>query len=82
MTFMILTEAKDIAERGFFNPEWTEDMITDASEAAYNQLLKQGNANGKYVVEVLGEEITVAIENGIFKTAWGHHKFTLDDFGY
>ncbi len=74
--------AQDIAERGFFNPEWTEDMITDASEAAYNQLLKQGNANGKYVVEVLGEEITVAIENGIFKTAWGHHKFTLDDFGY
>ncbi len=74
--------AQDIAERGFFNPKWTEDMITEVSETAYNQLLKQGNTNGRYVVEALGEEITVAIEDGVFKTAWGHHKFTLDDFGY
>lgn len=74
--------AQDIAERGFCNTEWTEDMITEATETAYNQLLKQENTNSRYVIEALGEEITVAIEDGVFKTAWGHHKFTLDDFGY
>lgn len=50
-------------------------------EKAYNELLQKGMDNGKYVTEILGENVTIVIENGTFRTAWGHHNYSLADFG-
>ncbi|MCT4687613.1 MAG: hypothetical protein N4A55_09930 [Vallitalea sp.] len=74
--------AENIADRSFFNPEWSEDVVTGVAQTAYNQLMHQGKTNGKYIVKALGEKITVVIEDGVFKTAYGHFKYILDDFGF
>ncbi len=72
----------DIAERNFFNPDWSEDMIADAVERGYNKLLKEGIRNDRNEIDVDGEWLLIVMEDGKFITAWGTHKFELSDFGF
>lgn len=72
----------EISTRGFFNKNWSEQDIMNGVENAYNELLQNGMNNGNYVVKIKGEDVTIVIDNGIFRTAWGHHHFSLEDFGF
>jgi hypothetical protein len=74
--------ANDIAERSFFNKNWSNTKITEATENAYNQLLQKGITNGRHTVKVSGEKITVQMNDGVFQSAWGSHKYKLSDFGF
>ncbi len=74
--------ARDLAERSFFNKNWSNSKITEATQMAYNQVLQRGATHGRHTVTVFGEKITVQLNNGTFQTAWGQHKFKLSDFGF
>ena len=69
-----------LANTSFYNPEWTNEQVRAAATYAYNQALANGVLNGEYSVQYLGEEIAVALQNGLFKTAYGPHYFTLEEF--
>ena len=73
---------KNIAGRSFFNKKWSESKIIKSIEKGANKLLKKGKLNGEFTVCVNGEKITIYMENGNVKSAWGHHKYNLKDFGY
>ena len=64
----------------FFNKDWTMNDISKYTQQAYDSLIKQGLTNGTYSVNINGEIITVVIRNGIFKTSYGNHVFTINDF--
>lgn len=44
--------------------------------------MNQGMTNGTYVVKEFGENITIIIEKGNLKTAYGNWSYNLKDFGY
>lgn len=63
-----------------FNKNWTMDDISKYTQQAYDSLIKQGLTNGTYSVTINSEMITVVIRDGIFKTSYGSHVFTVADF--
>ncbi|HEY9060732.1 MAG TPA: S8 family serine peptidase [Pseudobacteroides sp.] len=71
----------DLANRNFFNRNWTEDQCLQAAETAFKQAKANNIVSDTFTCNVFGENITVALENGILKTSWGPHKYTLTDFG-
>jgi hypothetical protein len=73
---------KLLNKKSFFNPSWTEQQVIDATNQAYNKVLSQGFTNGEHTVEVFGQNITVSMENGVFRTAYGDFKLTLSNFGF
>ena len=74
---------KIIAKKSYFNKSWTQEQIENATSIAFERATKVGVKNGKYSMQVFGENITVYLnERGILKTAYGVHKYSLSDFGY
>ena len=72
----------ELRDRSFFNPNWSKEQIVTAVEIAYNKALKEGTTKGLKTYKIYGDEVTVYIENGKFKTAYGNYKFDLKYFGY
>ncbi|TYQ14543.1 UNVERIFIED_CONTAM: RHS repeat-associated protein [Acetivibrio alkalicellulosi] len=73
---------KLLDKKSFFNPSWSEQKVIDATNQAYNKALSQGITHGEYTVKVFGENITVYMENGVFRSAYGNFKLTLSNFGF
>ena len=73
---------QSLAERTFFNKNWTNEQVKTAVTNSYNSLMGKGLTDGTYVVSQFGEEITVIIEKGNLKTAYGKWSYKLKDFGY
>ncbi|WP_170109770.1 hypothetical protein, partial [Melghirimyces profundicolus] len=73
---------RELQKRSFFNPNWSRDKIASAAEIAYNKAVDDGLNTGQRTYQVYGENITVALRNGQFKSAWGPHNFDLKYFGY
>ncbi|WP_231928994.1 hypothetical protein [Brevibacillus sp. SKDU10] len=69
--------------RSYFNKEWSNKQIEDAVQFAFDDAVKNGKTyEGKHVVEYFGEKITISFREGVLKTSYGPHRYTLKDFGY
>jgi len=73
---------KSVEQRSFFNKNWSQNKIVKSVEQGANKLISKGKTNGTYTVKQYGEKVTIVIENGKVKTAYGSKKYTLKDFGY
>jgi hypothetical protein len=72
----------DLAKRNFFDRSWADDQCLHAVETAFEQAKASNIVSGKFTHNVFGENITVALRDGILQTSWGSHKYTLADFGF
>lgn len=64
----------------FFNPNWSSSQVTDALNFCYNKALFNEVQDGVYTTQYLGEAVTVALENRVFKTGYGTYSYTLQQF--
>ena len=70
-----------LADRSFFNPNWSEAKIHEIVTKAYNELRWQGKKGGKFEYDIDGEKIMLVIDQeGKLSTAYGLHKLTIDFF--
>lgn len=69
-------------KKSFFNPEWSEEKVTEVVNYVYNEAVSKGTINEKYTAIVSGEKITICFRDGQFHTAYGEYKFLLSVFGY
>ena len=63
----------------FFNSNWTEEQVKAAINFGYKEALNSGVTTGKYSFKYLGENVTVYLEDGIFKTGYGDYVYTYDE---
>lgn len=68
-----------LSKKSFFNKEWSDQKITDASTSAVNQLKQQGINDGLHTVNVFGERIKVFFKNGTVDSVYGTHIYKLKD---
>lgn len=70
-----------LADRSFFNPNWSETKINEIVTKAYNELRSQGKKGGQFEYDIDGEKIMLVIgSKGELNTAYGLHKLTIDFF--
>ncbi|WP_421617416.1 RHS repeat-associated core domain-containing protein [Brevibacillus sp. TJ4] len=50
-----------LSKRTFFNKDWSEEKIIQASQTAYNYFKNEGVKDGLHIVKVFGEELRVFI---------------------
>ena len=63
----------------FFNSNWTDEQVRAALNFGYKEALNSGITSGKYSFEYLDENVTVYLEDGIFKTGYGDYVYTYDE---
>ena len=63
----------------FFNSNWTDEQVRAALNFGYKEALNRGVITGKYSFKYLGENVTVYLEDGIFKTGYGDYVYTYDE---
>ncbi|WP_408893328.1 WXG100 family type VII secretion target [Paenibacillus taichungensis] len=68
-----------LSRKSFFNKEWSDKKITDASTVAVNQLKQQGVNEGLHTVTVFNEPIKVFIRNGNVDSVYGTHIYKIGD---
>ena len=69
---------KELEYKSFFNKDWNSSQIESAITQGYQEAVSKGITNGQYTFMHGGENITLAIDNGVFKSAWGHYKYTYE----
>lgn len=67
---------KDLENKSFFNKDWSKAQIEDTVNAGYKEALERGVSSGQYTFSYGGENVTIALENGGIKTAFGDYKYT------
>lgn len=68
-----------LSKKSFFNKEWSDNKIAEASTLAVNQLKQQGVTDGLHTVTVFGEPIKVFIRNGNVDSVYGTNMYKLSD---
>lgn len=68
-----------LSRKSFFNKEWSDKKITDASTVAVSQLKQQGVNEGLHTVTVFNERIKVFIRNGNVDSIYGTHIYKISD---
>ncbi|MBO0471480.1 hypothetical protein JZO66_13070 [Enterococcus sp. DIV0242_7C1] len=72
--------AEKLKDQSFFNSRWTTNEITNYSEIAYNDLLKQGKKGGLFEYVINGEKLNVYIHNdGTFGSVYGNYQYSVQD---
>ena len=66
-------------KKTYFNKDWSNQMIDDAVNYAYNEAVKNGVTKGHYTANYNGDAVTVYMDNGQFKTAYGNYNYSLND---
>lgn len=66
---------------GFFNKDWSTDKCLSAVSQVYDAAKNKGIITDTFTMKIFGEDITVALTDGILSTAWGTYKYKLQDFG-
>lgn len=68
-----------LSKKTFFNKEWSDNKIAEASSLAVKQLNQQGVNDGLHTVTVFDEPIKVYIRNGNVDSVYGTNSYTLSD---
>ena len=63
----------------FFNSNWTDEQVRAALNYGYKEALNNGVTTGKYLFKYLGENVTVYLEDCVFKTGYGDYVYTYDE---
>ncbi|MDO4504249.1 MAG: LysM domain-containing protein [Clostridia bacterium] len=76
--------SKDAAEiylknKTFFNSSWSISQVKDALNFGYRDAINNGISTGKHVFNYLGEQVTVYLQDGIFKTGYGCHVYNYEE---
>ena len=69
---------KELENTSFFNKDWSVAQIQEAVNAGYKEALEKGITSGRYTFSYAGENVTVALENGGLKTAFGDFQYTYE----
>ena len=70
-----------LADRTFFNPNWSETKINEVVTKAYNELRSQGKKGDTFEYDIDGEKIMLVIgSKGELNSAYGFHTLTIDFF--
>ena len=70
---------KEDEKISFFNKFWSNSDIEDAINYGRNEAIKQGITDGNLEIMYKGEKITICMSEGIFKTAYGDHSYSIDE---
>ena len=68
-----------LSYKTFFNPNWTDEQVRAALNYGYKEALNSGVTTGKYSFKYLGENVTVCLEDCVFKTGYGDYVYTYDE---
>ncbi len=68
-----------LSYKTFFNSNWTDEQVTAALNYGYKEALNSCVTTGKYSFKYLGENVTVFLEDGVFKTGYGDYIYTYDE---
>ena len=68
-----------IANQTFFDASWTEYQVMQALNMGYRQALKNGVTTGKYIYQYLGRNITIYMQDGVFRTGYGDIIYTYEE---
>ena len=68
-----------LSYKTFFNSNWTDEQVREALNFGYKEALNSGVTTGKYSFKYLGENVTVCLEEGIFKTGYGDYVYAYDE---
>ncbi|PQP84184.1 hypothetical protein C0Q44_06210 [Paenibacillus sp. PCH8] len=68
-----------LSRKSFFNKEWSDNKITNASTEAVNQLKQQGIKDGLHTFTVFDEQIKVFIRNDNVDSVYGTHIYKISD---
>ena len=77
--FSIEMSEQYLKYKTFFNSNWTDEQVRAALNFGYKEALNSGITSGKYSFEYLDENVTVYLEDGIFKTGYGDYVYTYDE---
>ena len=61
-----------------FRSDWSTAQIEEAVKAGYKEALEKGFTSGQYTFSYAGENVTIALENGVIKTAFGDFRYTYE----
>ncbi|WHH58413.1 RHS repeat-associated core domain-containing protein [Petroclostridium sp. X23] len=67
-----------LSKKSFFNPNWSEQQITQALNSAYKDAVNKGITNGYHTIEAYGEKVQIFIRDGNFSTGFGTHSLTYE----
>jgi len=70
---------KYLDEVSFFNKSWTEEQITEALNFGYKETLSKGVVNGEYSFKYLGDNVTIYVEEGVFKSGYGDYIYSYEE---
>ena len=63
----------------FFSEDWTSEQVRNALNFGYKEAIENGITSGNYTFTYLGEEVTVCLQDGVFKTGYGTYTFTYEE---
>lgn len=63
----------------FFNKDWSKSQIEDAVNEGFKQATNKGVTSGSYSFSYKGEKVTMYLENGAVKTAYGDYTYTYEE---
>ena len=69
---------KELENKTFFNVKWSKSQIEEAVYAGYNEAIRRGISDGNYTFVYNGENITVALKNGLVETAFGDCRYSYE----
>ncbi len=69
----------NIPKKTYFNKNWSNADIEKAVNYGYNQAVNKGVVDGIITLIYNNEEITICMEKGIFKTAYGNCNYSIKD---
>ncbi len=70
---------KYLDEVSFFNKPWTEEQITEALNYGYKEELSKGVVTGEYSFKYLGDNVTIYVEEGVFKSGYGDYIYSYEE---
>ena len=70
---------KYLDEVTFFNKSWTEEQIIDALNYGYKEALSKGVTTGEYNYKYLGDNVTIYLEEGVFKSGYGDYVYSYEE---
>ena len=69
---------KELERKSFFKSNWDKVQVEEAVNKGFNEAIKNGITNDNYTFIYSGEEVTVCLENGVVRTAYGNYHYSYD----
>lgn len=78
--FLTESEFAGKLKKSFFNPTWSDSLVSDSVNVAYNKALKKGLKTGEYSMNYMSETVIVVLNDGKFETGYGTYRYSVSEF--